>query len=267
MAAAAYRLDKKHRRIAKANLDLAFGAQKSDAEKERIIRASLRNLLYNLYEFIVLQHEDRVQMQNKMRSVENDEIVRKLKAEGRPMIMVSAHYGCWEFALPYFAVTYNPLTIISRKLNNPYINEVFLKARNRQHLSMCEKKGAVRCIVKSLHQGNTVAITVDQNLTPKQSVTVEFFGHKATQVDSPVRLASKLGAVIVPVMNISEDFESYKMIIKEPIEVPPQISEDEVVVYSQKISDILEAQIRQAPEHWFWQHRRWKLYHPEIYRK
>jgi KDO2-lipid IV(A) lauroyltransferase len=262
----AYHLDTKHRRIAKANLDFAFGATKSDEEKERIIKASYVNLAYNIYEFIVLQHETVEQMQTKMH-VENDEVVRKLLEEGKPVIMVSGHYGCWEFALPYFSIVYNPLTIISRKLNNRYINEVFVKARHRQKLSMCEKEGAVRCVVRSLKNGKVVAITIDQNLDPKQSVTVDFFGHKVAQVDSPVRLASKMGAAIVPIMNITEGFENYRMIIHDPIEVPKNISEEEVVTYSQKLSDILEAQIRSEPEHWFWQHRRWKLYYPEIYRK
>jgi len=261
-----YKLAKKHNRIAKANLDLAFAQSKSDAQKEAIIEASWRNMVYNLYEFIVLQDASLEEMQKRI-SVENDETILALLRSGKRVITVSGHYGCWEFSLPYFAMAYNPLTIISRKLNNPYLDRVFRKARERKHLNMCEKKGAAKCMVKALHQKRTIALTIDQSINAKQGVNVMFFGHKATQVDSPVRLATKLDAVIVPLFTISETFEKHKLVFLDPIEVKQNMSDDEVQALSQKLSDILEAQIRKAPEGWFWQHRRWKLYHPEIYKK
>lgn len=262
----AYHVDKKHRRIAKVNLDLAFGESKSEEEKARIIKSALRNIVYNLYAFIILQKESFEEMQKKV-VVENDEVILKLLEEKKSMIIVSAHYGCWEFSLPYFAMCYNPLTIISRKLNNPYINTIFMQARERQGLSMCEKDGAAVCMIRALKRGNAVALTIDQSINPKQSVDVNFFGHKASQVDSPVRLASKLGAVIVPMFTLNEGFERHRLVFHEPIEVKPDLDASELQRVSQQLSDIVETQIRQRPDEWFWQHRRWKLYYSEIYKK
>lgn len=262
----AYWVDRKHYRIAKANLDLAFGNRKSDAEKERIIRSSFLNMVYNLYEFMVLQHTPFEEMQKKM-SVENEEILLKLLEGDKPIITVSGHYGCWELSLPYFAMQYKPLTIISRKLNNPYLNKIFTKARHRQQLNMCEKKGAAKCMVKALRSGRVVAVTIDQSIKKSLGVEVNFFGHKAIQVDSPVRLATRLDAVILPLYTIREGFEKHRLIFGDPVEVKQNMNDDEIVHCSQKLSDMLEKQIRKRPQDWFWQHRRWKVYYPELYKK
>lgn len=261
-----YLFDRKHYRIAKVNLDLAFGDSKTDEEKKNIIKSSLVNMVYNLYEFIILQRASLDELEKKV-MIENEVYIIKLLEENKRVITVSGHYGCWEFSLPYFAMKYNPLTIISRKLNNKYINDIFTKARHRQNLEMCEKDGAAKCIVKALRKGRVVALTIDQSINPKQSVDVDFFGHRASQVDSPVRLASKLDAVILPLFTIREGFEKHKIIFQEPIEVKQNMTEEEIQKLSQKLSDILEKQVRKKPEDWFWQHRRWKLYYPEIYKK
>ena len=266
MAYLGYTFDKKHYRIAKANLDLAFGDSKTEEEKIDIIKSSFVNMAYNLYEFIVLQKEPFEKMSQKM-IVENEEAILKLLKENKRIITVSGHYGCWEISLPFFAMQYTPLTIISRKLNNKYINEVFTKARHRQNLTMCEKHGAAKCMVKALRQGRVVALTIDQSIKPQYSVDVEFFGHKASQVDSPVRLATKLDAVILPLFTLREGFEKHRLVFQDPIEVKQNMTDEEIKTLSQRLSDLLETQIRKKPEDWFWQHRRWKLYYPEIYQK
>lgn len=261
-----YLFDRKHYYIAKVNLDLAFGDSKTDEEKKNIIKSSLVNMVYNLYEFITLQRASLNEMEPKV-MIENEAYIIKLLKENKRVITVSGHYGCWEFSLPYFAMKYKPLTIISRKLNNKYINDVFIKARHRQNLEMCEKSGAAKCIVKALRNERVIALTIDQSINSKQSVDVNFFGHRASQVDSPVRLASKLDAVILPIFTLREGFEKHKIIFQKPIEVKQNMTEEEIQKLSQKLSDILEEQVRKKPEDWFWQHRRWKLYYHKIYKK
>ena len=262
----AYVFAKKHKRIAKANLDLAFGDSKTEEEKKRIIKSSFVNMAYNMYEFIVLQRTSLRKMDQKV-MVENEAYLTTLLEENKKVIFVSAHYGCWEFTIPYLAMKYNPLTIISRKLNNPYLNELFTKTRHKKNLQMCEKSSAAKCVVKAIKTGRIVALTTDQNIDRKQSYTdVNFFEHKVTQVDSPVRFASKLDAVILQVFTVRDDFEKYKIVLKEPIYVKQNMNEEEIQSMSQKLSNILEDQIRNKPDDWFWQHRRWNTYYPGIYK-
>ena len=110
-------------------------------------------------------------------------------------------------------------------------------------------------------------MTIDQSINQKQSVDVNFFGHKVPQVDSPVRLASKLGAVIVPMFTYNEGFEQHKLVFHEPIDVPSDLNDEVLQNISQHLADVIEKQVRERPNEWFWQHRRWKLYYPEIYKR
>ncbi len=257
---------KKHNRIAKVNLDLAFGKTKTEEEKIKIIKSSLRNIVYNLYEFITIQRETLKEMESKA-IIENEEVILKLIEEKKRIIIVTGHYGCWEFLIPFVAAKYKPMTVTVRPMNNKYINNIYEKARDRYNLSICEKKGAAKCIIKALKNDRMVAMTIDQNLDRRNNaVDVSFFEHKATQVDSPVRLATKLNTVILPVFIIRDDFEKYKIVFKDPIEVKQNMNENELKNLSQELSNILEDQIRSKPDDWFWQHRRWKMYYPEIYK-
>jgi len=261
-----YFLAKKHNRVAKANLDMAFGETKTKEEKREIIKSSLVNMAYNIYEFITIQRETLKELENKA-IIENEEIILKLIEEKKKIIIVTGHYGCWEFLIPFIAAKYKPMTVTIRPMNNKYINNIYEKARDRYSLSVCEKKGAAKCIIKALKNDRMVAMTIDQSINRKQGINVDFFGHKVTQVDSPVRLATKLDTVILPIFTTREDFGKYKVIFKEHIEVKQNMDEDEIQSMSQMISNILEEQIKEKPNDWFWQHRRWKVYYPEIYQK
>jgi len=261
-----YLFAKKHNRIAKANLDLAFGETKTEEEKKKIIKSSFVNMIYNAYEFIAIQKETLKEMDQKA-IIENEEIILKLIKENKKIIIVTGHYGCWEFLIPFVAAKYKPLTVIVRPMNNRYINKVYKKARDRYNLAICEKKGAAKCVLKSLKNDKAIALTVDQSINSRQGINVNFFGHKVTQVDSPVRFATKFDAVILSIFTTREDFGKYKVIFKEPIEVKQNMNEEEIQMMSQKLSDILEEQIREKPDDWFWQHRRWKVYYPEMYKK
>jgi len=257
---------KKHNRIAKANLDLAFGETKTEEEKIKIIKNSFVNMVYNIYEFIKIQRETLIEMDQKA-IIENEELILKLIKEKKRIIIVTGHYGCWEFLIPFIATKYKPLTVIVRGMNNRYIDKLYKKARDRYNLAICEKKGAAKCVIKALKKDRAVALTIDQSINRKQGIDVNFFGHKATQVDSPVRFATKFDTVILPIFATVEGFEKYKVIFKEPIEVKQNMNEEEIQNMSQKLSDILEEQIREKPDDWFWQHRRWKVYYPEMYKK
>jgi len=266
IASLGYLFAKKHNRIANANLDLAFGETKTEEEKVKIIKSSFVNMVYNIYEFIMIQRETLKELECKA-LIENEDIIFKLIEEKKKIIIVTGHYGCWEFLIPFVAAKYKPMTVIIRPMNNKHINNVYEKARDRYNLSICEKKGAAKCIIKAFRSDRMVAMTIDQSINRKLGIDVNFFGHKATQTDSPVRLATKMDAVILPIFTSREGFEKYKVIFKEPIEVKQNMNENEIQSMSQKLSDLLEDQIRKKPDDWFWQHRRWKVYYPEIYTK
>jgi KDO2-lipid IV(A) lauroyltransferase len=40
---------------------------------------------------------------------------------------------------------------------------------------------------------------------------------------------------------------------------------DDLAANTQRVTDAVESAVRRFPEQWFWVHKRWKKFHPEVY--
>ena len=74
----AYKVDKKHLKIARANLDLVYKDTISQKRKEEIIYNSYRSLVFNMYEFIENQTISKDELLKKA-NILNKEIIEKAK--------------------------------------------------------------------------------------------------------------------------------------------------------------------------------------------
>lgn len=250
----AYVLDKKHKKIARVNLDLAFEDTRTKDEKEDIIQASYVNLFYNLYEFVVNPSLSLNQLEQKVK-VENEDIILEAIASKRKIILITAHYGNWELVNTYNSVKYKPMTVVGRPMSNEYLNKDLRESRNKNNSQMLDKDSAAKGLVKALKDDRMVALVVDQNTANKNGVLIDFFGKKARQTEAPTKLAQKFDALIIPVFVIQNDFCDYTMKFCSPVEANTQLQ-----------ADIIEDQIRQKPEDWFWQHQRWKNQFEHLYK-
>lgn len=264
LAYLAYMIDRKHVKVAKVNLGLAYGNEKTKEEKRKIIIGSYVNLAFNLYEFIENQEITLEEFEKKV-TVENEHILLDALQNGRKIIIITAHYGNWELIGSYFGSKYAPMTTVGRMLNNKYLNDSLLEGRNKHNNEMLEKQSAAKGLMKALKDHRIVGLVVDQNTSEKMGEMVDFFGKHATQTDAPAKLAEKFDAVIIPVFAVMNSFGNYTMKMYEPIEISKIEAEDKIFVCTQMQADVIEAQIREKPEIWFWQHRRWKNQYKHIY--
>lgn len=260
----AYIFDKKHKRIAFINLDFAYGDVLSYEQKEMIVKETYYNLVLNLYEFVKNQTSTFQEIVKKV-EIQNDKYILEAINNDEKIILVTAHYGIWELAIPYISLKYKPISVISKPIKNRYLNKLFKKGRAKNNLQMFEKHGAAKKIVKALKDKRVVAMAIDQSISQSEASIVEFFGKKVTQTDSPVRFAAKFQATIIPILFVREDFDKHKAYFTKPIKVPKDASEEDITAYSQEISNVFEKQIKDKPSDWFWQHKRFKEFNKEIY--
>ncbi|NVJ54143.1 MAG: lipid A biosynthesis acyltransferase [Campylobacteraceae bacterium] len=262
----AFRFNKEHKHIAKVNLDLAFEDTKSDDEKNEIIYESYKSLLFNMFEFVENQSLSKEKLLEKA-VIENEEVILNALRDKRKIIFVTAHYGGWELALPYTALKYGTLAVVNRKMDNPLINDMYVKARDRNNIVMLEKKVAAKGMLKAFKQGQNVAVAIDQHI--KNGVEINFFGKKAMATDSTARLALKFDAVIIPIFAIMNDFRDYTIKVYDAID-PLEIefkSEDKIKELTQLQNDVIETQIKSKTTQWFWQHKRWKKFYKDLYKR
>ncbi len=260
-----YILDTKHKKIAMVNLNLAYENTKTLEEKKEIIKQSYQNLVFNLYEFVENQYLTLEQLEKKIK-VENEYIIKDVIKSERKIILISAHYGNWEVICSYNSMKYKPTTNVGRPMSNEYLNDDLRKSRNLHKSEMLDKNEAAKGLIKALKADRMIGLAVDQNTSDNMGLLIDFFGKKARQTDSPAKLALKFNALIIPVFVIKNDFRDYTIKYCEPIDINKIEGDDKILKCTQLQADVIEEQIKNKPEDWFWQHQRWKNQYEELYK-
>ncbi len=262
----AYKFNKKHLKIARANLDLVYGNSISKERKEQIIYNSYKSLVFNMYEFIENQNIEKEDLLKKA-NILNKDIIENAIKENRKIVYISAHYGGWELTVPYIALMFGDVAIVNRRMNNPYMQKRYAEARTKNKITMLDKTSAAKGMIKAFKENKTVCVVIDQYLN--SGIDIEFLGKTTKATDSTSRIALKFDAVIIPIFTLCNDFRDWTIKVCEPIDVKTYEfkSEDKIKELTQIQNDILSKQILEKPDFWLWQHKRFKNSNKEIYAK
>ena len=259
-----YLINKEHREYAFANLDFVYQDRLSKDEKKEIVKGTYKTLIYNLYDFVENQTLDLEGFDKKLKVINEDVMLNAIK-DNRKIILITAHYGNWEYGNTYIPLKYKPTTMVGRPMNNKYFNDELNKTRTRNNTIMLEKRDAARGLVKALKDDRIIGLVIDQHNST--GIEIEFFGKKVLQTDSTSKLAIKFDAIIIPVFFQRTSFGKYDVIFYDGIEPSDFQGENRIQELTQAQADIIQQQIEKEPSQWFWQHKRFKVFHSEIYKK
>lgn len=186
--------------------------------------------------------------------VEGHEPVAALLAEGRGVLMVTAHMTCLEIGGRLLS-TVLPASAIYRPLRS----EVLEWYQNRCRLRYGEaviRKRELRDAVRLLRQGRLVWYAPDQDFGPAQSVFAPFFGVSAATLVATHKLARLTGCAVVPMFpRYDASRRTYRVRILPPL---PDFPGEDAQADLTRLNAVMEAHIREAPEQYWWIHRRFK---------
>ena len=187
------------------------------------------------------------------------DVVRKKYNENNGLILLSAHFGNWEFMAITVALKMGiPFSVIVKSQRNEYVTKWLNEVRERWGNKIVPLGISIRQIYKELKDKNIVAMVADQR-GPSDGVRVNFFGRKASVYSGPAVLALKTKSPIVYGISVRQKDDNYKTEFEE-IELNnlPENEDEQIVEINQRLTDYLEKYIRQNPEQWLWMHKRWK---------
>jgi KDO2-lipid IV(A) lauroyltransferase len=253
-----FRLDRRHREITLTNLRLAF-PEKDDAWRWRVARASFENYgrlaveLANLHLWTPENIHDYV-------TFENYEIYEKAKAKGRGLFYLTAHFGNWELAAQVQALFGQPAHMVTRPLDNPYLDDYLERKRTSNGNQVLDKRNALKAMVASLRRNESVAILADQYSRRSKSVFVPLFGVLASTTAGVAVMALRTRAPIVPAFLLREPGKMrFRGVVLPEIELPDSGDrKEDIRLTTARINQAFEQIIRRQPDHWLWGHRRWK---------
>ncbi|MGR3504220.1 lysophospholipid acyltransferase family protein [Pseudaestuariivita sp.] len=178
--------------------------------------------------------------------------LEEARAEGRPVILVTAHFGNYDVARANLIARGHNMGALYRRMSNPWFNDHYVAAISQIGEPMFEqgRKGMTQ-LVRHIKGGGVLGILTDLNAfgAPK----LNFFGKPAFTSVITAELALKYDAALIPIYSVRQsDGMSFEVRVEAPI------PHTDAETMTQAVNDNLEALVREHMHQWFWIHKRWK---------
>ena len=258
LARTVYLLHGRLRRVGMRNLEMVF-PEKSRAARKKILRGVFTGLGRQLAEFCRFPKYT-LKNVGEVAIYDGFEHFEAARARGKGVLFLTAHLGGWEIGSFAHSIYGNPLRIVVRPLDNPYLDRLVDRYRTLHGNSTFGKQDFARGLLAAMKAGETVGILMDQNMTPPAGVFVDFFGQPACTASGLARVAARTGAAVVPGFTIWDaTLRKYRIRFEPVIELTRTGDEEaDAVSNTAKFTKVIEEFARRYPEQWLWVHRRWK---------
>jgi KDO2-lipid IV(A) lauroyltransferase len=254
---AAYWLLPGRRRVALDNLTLVYGETLSPARRAAIARGCFEHLGTTVLECCRLFFGPRERLLGRVRGRGLEHLGAAL-AHGRGVFFLTGHFGNWELLAATHGLAGFGLSVVVRPLDNPYLDAVIARARERSGLRAISKRDAVQGVRAALARGECIGILLDQD-AGREGVFVPFLGHSASTSRALAVLALKTRAPVVPAFIHRLPDGGHELVLDPaiPLAVTGDLDHD-IEVNTARFTETIERHVRAHPEQWFWVHRRWK---------
>jgi KDO2-lipid IV(A) lauroyltransferase len=228
-----------------------------DASPEEVIKRNFRNLGKSVVEVLKIYYGLGEQVMQSVR-ISGSEHLQAAREKGKGVIFITGHCGNWELNALVFSRRLGRVNIVARPVDNPYINRLVERAREKYGNRVIYKKGALKRVLSCLGKKEIVGILMDQSVVAAEGVVTEFLGKKDYTARMPALIARKTGSPVVPAF-IRRTPEGHLIEIHEAVQLNPSLEGETAVANdTARFSSYIEEYIRQNPSEWLWIHRRWK---------
>jgi Kdo2-lipid IVA lauroyltransferase/acyltransferase len=249
-------LAKDRRGIALTNLALCF-PELTEGERRRLLEAHFASLGIGLVE-TALSWWGSDRRLRKLATLTGLEHLQAALRQGRGAILLSAHFTTLEIGGRLLSL-HAPFHVLYRSHKNPVIETLQRRARRRRFEKAIPRED-LRGMLASLKRNRPVWYASDQDFGRDNSVFVPFFGVPAATLTATSRLARVSGAPVVPFFQRRlPGARGYELTLLPALQGFPgnDIEQD-----TRRLTNLIEARIRQQPEQYLWVHRRFKTRPP-----
>ena len=228
-----------------------------------IAKRCFENLGKNVVEFLRFPRMDARALRQAV-TFEGASHIEAALARGKGAIILTGHFGNWELLAASISAQVAPLMPIVRELRSARLNALVSSYRAKAGYATIDRDTGLRSALRCLKRNQLLGIVADVD-TKVNGVFVDFFGKPAYTPYSPVAIALKTGAAILPSFIIRQPDGTHRAIIEPPLALErAAVNEEELVINTQKFTKIIEGYIRRYPEQWIWMHERWKTRSEEM---
>jgi KDO2-lipid IV(A) lauroyltransferase len=245
---AIYGLSPTYRRHLRENLEAA-GYGRDAAIRRAAIASAGRMVL----ELPAVWARPRAESATLVKRVDGRELVDAARAEGKGIVFLTPHFGCFEITAK-FAAEHFPITALYRPPKLDWLQPLIEAGRadDRVRLARADVSG-VRELVAALARKEAVGILPDQVPGMGEGEWAEFFGRQAYTMTLAAKLAARPGRVCL--LAFGERLPRGEGYVVRLRPLPPALAGESEV---RRMNRALEALIRECPGQYLWGYNRYK---------
>jgi Kdo2-lipid IVA lauroyltransferase/acyltransferase len=247
-----------HWRRERAERDVANAfPEKNGAERAAIVRGSYRNLADTLMEAFWGFGASGDAIRKRV-IMENPEIVQECVAAKQSVVLLTAHYGNWEWLSLAAGVHFGiPIDIVYQPQRVDAFDQFLREARGRFGSRFIPRKDFIFDLLSRSGQPRAYALLADQ--TPKKDDPKQWthFLHQDTAFFKGAgKIAQFLEARVIYVTMRRVRRGHYSVRLTTLAEPPFDVGADELIV--ERYARSLEQDICKSPADWLWLQKKWK---------
>ncbi len=249
-----YRVFRYRREVVRENLTNAF----PEKELKEIIK--IEKKFYSHFCDLIVESIKNFTITNKqatrrMHAI-NPEMCEKYLEQNRSIIFCGGHFNNWELWAVAFPITNKyRMAGIYKKINDKFLNRVMIKTRGKFGLTLVETKEVSNDFFTRNRPIATVFAFDQSPHKANKAYWVDFLGRRTASYFGPEKYA-KTHDMPVIFGHIRKVKRGYYETWYEPLFEEP--TEEEYGAITEKLNQVLEQDILEAPEYWLWTHKRWK---------
>ena len=251
----------RYRRVALKNLALVYGDTLNERTRRQMAYQVFRNFGETATEFVKLPQMSRTQV-DALVTVDGEEHLKAALSEERGVLLITGHFGNWEFLARWLNLHGYTLNVVARKADDPTADKLLTDTRTEGGAQVYNRGSSARAIMGCLRKKEIVALLPDQNAA---DVFVPFLGVRTGTVDGPAIIHNRTQAPLLFSWCIRTPDDRFHITFEPPVTIAPTGERaHDIETVTACINARLEAQIRLHPTQWLWLHNRWKAT-PEVF--
>ena len=190
------------------------------------------------------------------------EAVEQALSEGRGLLLLTPHLGCFEVTAQAYAERFGqhkPITALYRPAKQAWLADMMRDSRNRPGmLTSPATLSGVRQMLRALKGGETVGLLPDQVPPEGQGEWAPFFGQRAYTMTLAARLAQQTGAVVLLIWGERLPRGQGYVVRFQPL---PEALPGDAAAQAESaavVNRAMEHLIRQCPQQYLWGYHRYK---------
>ncbi|MER3373140.1 MAG: lysophospholipid acyltransferase family protein [Allomuricauda sp.] len=251
-----YRIIGYRKKVVRQNLALAF-PEKSETERLQIEKKFYKHLCDIFLEMAKTLGITNEQM-NKRYVFTNVEVIQKLESEGKNVMIMMPHYASWEWVFSLNPQVRSKAYAIYQPIQNKYFDKLVRDIRSKYGTTLIKTYESRKIIADAKNAAELIMVGIISDQSPMLNRT---------------RHWAKFMGVLVPIHVGAEEICKNTDMIPVYLKVKKTgrgyyeatfkiLAEDPKEVEDYKISEAfmkeVEAAIHEAPQYYFWTHKRWK---------